>query len=162
MSTETRSELDQLAEQAEQARAAFDAANAKANAARAAAEQRRTKAHEQFDRQTADFDDAPYAAEIDAARAELTAALLADPVRQAMIRVNAAELIRARATSAAVAAAAKVGVETTSAEYRPRLVGWDEIDRMAEAEVGRRAADVDEVRDQARFDAGEKAAARRT
>lgn len=163
MSTTTKSQLDEAQAEYDASLARFEAAKAATEAERAAAEQRRAKAHEQFDRQTlAEYDPAPYDAEVEAARAALTEALLADPLHQAIIRVNVAEYLRTDAVVDRNAAAARLGTDMSSDFVRaPSLVAADDLTRLIEREVGRRVADLLDAREQERVDVGEKAAKRR-
>lgn len=158
--TTTKSTLDDLAEKAERIQAQLAVAQAAAEAERVAAEQRRAEAHAEFDRQTwAEYDPAPYESEVEAARAALTAALLADPVHQAIIRVNVAESLRTNAAVDYQAAAGRLGVDTsTEFVHAIRLVADEDLDRVIALEVGRQVEDLLDAREQERVDVGEKAA----
>lgn len=110
-------------------------------------------------KQLADFDDDALAARVKQAQAKVREALLADPIMQALVDLYAAEVTRSHRHAEAVGHAARLG---DPRQLSPAPIAgdpsWAELLRTVTAEGARLAADEQDARDQARTEAGDKAA----
>lgn len=133
--TQSKSEIELLAEKYEAAQAEFAAAQAAMKAEQEAAELRRQTAYADHDRQiVAGYDAAADDREVAAAEQALREAVLADPVWTATARLYAASLARFRAhdrRNQAVIRLKRAEAERLLAEY---LVELGEIDEPTEAQ----------------------------
>jgi len=155
--------LDQLEQEAQQAQAAYAERQAAASAARRRAEQSRADAEHAHDEAVlAEWEDARAVLEtgITAARRHLREVQLADPVWKALHDVYLAQHRLTTRTMEYASTRSRLHGPTAGAMPMPssEMVSYEQLARMVEdhaAEVGRAEA---AARDQARADAGQRAA----
>lgn len=159
MTTTPTTDIDALADQAAQARQAFEAAQAAADRAAAQAEQRRAAALADYDQHRLDaYDDVALTADVAEAGERLRQAILDDPVWSAFVDWAAAGVRRHALAAEASGDASRLGIDASLPHVPAAEPGPDTFVQHAYAEVSRRVAELTEQRNADRTAAGDAAA----